>query len=112
MAKIRLDKYLADMQIGTRSAVKEYIRKGRVRVNEAVVKSPEQKIDTETDAVLYDDKPVEYHTYEYFMLNKPQGVVSATQDTKEKTVTELITEKTEKICFLWDGWIKIRKDCC
>ena len=57
MAKIRLDKYLADMQIGTRSAVKEYIRKGRVRVNEAVVKSPEQKIDTETDTVLYDDKP-------------------------------------------------------
>lgn len=44
MAKIRLDKYLADMQIGTRSAVKEYIRKGRVRVNEAVVKSPEQKL--------------------------------------------------------------------
>ena len=37
MAKIRLDKYLADMQIGTRSAVKECIRKGRVRVNEAVV---------------------------------------------------------------------------
>ena len=62
MAKIRLDKYLADMQIGTRSAVKEYIRKGRVRVNEAVVKSPEQKIDTETDTVLYDDKPVGYHT--------------------------------------------------
>ncbi len=96
MAKIRLDKYLADMQIGTRSAVKEYIRKGRVRVNEAVVKSPEQKIDTETDTVLYDDKPVGYHTYEYFMLNKPQGVVSATQDTKEKTVTELITEKNRK----------------
>ena len=57
MAKIRLDKYLADMQIGTRSAVKEYIRKGRVHVNEAVVKSPEQKIDTETHTVLYDDKP-------------------------------------------------------
>ena len=99
MAKIRLDKYLADMQIGTRSAVKEYIRKGRVRVNEAVVKSPEQKIDTETDTVLYDDKPVGYHTYEYFMLNKPQGVVSATQDTKEKTVTELITEKNRKDLF-------------
>ena len=99
MAKIRLDKYLADMQIGTRSAVKEYIRKGRVRVNEAVVKSPEQKIDTETDTVLYDDKPVGYHTYEYFILNKPQGVVSATQDTKEKTVTELITEKNRKDLF-------------
>ena len=99
MAKIRLDKYLADMQIGTRSAVKEYIRKGRVRVNEAVVKSPEQKIDTETDTVLYDDKPVGYHTYEYFMLNKPQGVVSATQDTKEKTVTELITERNRKDLF-------------
>ena len=99
MAKIRLDKYLADMQIGTRSAVKEYIRKGRVRVNEAVVKSPEQKIDTETDTVLYDDKPVGYHTYEYFMLNKPQGVVSATQDTKEKTVTELIIEKNRKDLF-------------
>ena len=99
MAKIRLDKYLADMQIGTRSAVKEYIRKGCVRVNEAVVKSPEQKIDTETDTVLYDDKPVGYHTYEYFMLNKPQGVVSATQDTKEKTVTELITERNRKDLF-------------
>lgn len=64
-----------------------------------MVKSPEQKIDTETDTVLYDDKPVGYHTYEYFMLNKPQGVVSATQDTKEKTVTELITEKNRKDLF-------------
>ena len=96
MAKIRLDKYLADMQIGTRSAVKEYIRKGRVRVNEAVVKSPEQKIDTETDTVLYDDKPVGYHTYEYFMLNKPQGVGICNTGYKRKDCDRADYRKKQK----------------
>ena len=52
LMKLRLDKYLADMGIGTRTEVKKAITKGRVRVNEETVKRPEIKIDTEKDHVF------------------------------------------------------------
>lgn len=99
MAKLRLDKYLADMQAGTRSVLKERIRKGCVLVNGVVVKSPEQKIDTQSDEVIFDGKTIGYQEYEYYMLNKPQGVVSATQDGVNTTVVELIKEKNRKDLF-------------
>ena len=77
---IRLDKYLADMQVGTRSEVKELIRKKKVSVNGSIVTKPELKINTDNDSVSADGVTVGYHEYEYFMLNKPAGVVSATDD--------------------------------
>ena len=70
---IRLDKYLADMQVGTRSEVKELIRKKRVTVNDNIVTKPESKINTDGDSVNVDGNAVGYHEYEYFMLNKPAG---------------------------------------
>ncbi len=90
MGIIRLDKYLADMQAGTRSQVKEYIRKRRVCVDDKVVTAPEYKIDTATQKVTLDNKTVGYVEYEYYMLNKPMGVVSATSDKNDKTVVDLI----------------------
>jgi 16S rRNA pseudouridine516 synthase len=95
--KIRLDKYLADMQTGTRSQVKEYIRKGRVAINNVTVKSSDVKIDTETDTVSFDGQPVGYVEYEYYMLNKPAGVITATNDKSATTVTDLISSKRKDL---------------
>lgn len=99
MAVFRLDKYLADMGAGTRSQVKEYIRKGRVSVNNAVTKAADTKVDTSKDSVSLDGVLMSYVEYEYFMLNKPQGVVSATDDKRDKTVIDLIASKNRKDLF-------------
>lgn len=96
---IRLDKYLADMSIGTRTEVKKLIRQGKVAVDGAVVKNPDMKIDAEKQNVICDGQHVAYETYEYYMLNKPAGVVSATTDAKDKTVLDLIDSKKRKDLF-------------
>ena len=99
MAVIRLDKYLADMQQGTRSQVKSLIKAKRVKVNGQIAKKADVKIQTEQDEVLVDNQLVSYESYEYYILNKPQGVVSATVDNHYKTVVDLITEKKRKDLF-------------
>ena len=96
---IRLDKYLANMGIGTRTEVKKLIRQGKVKVDDYIVKSPEQKIDTAMQKVFCEGQEVGYEEYEYYMLNKPAGYVSATTDAKDKTVLELITDKKRKDLF-------------
>lgn len=89
---MRLDKFLVEMGNGTRSQVKEMVKKGRVQVNGQVVKASDIKIDPETDSVLADNRAVEYARMEYYMLNKPKGVVSATEDKKYPTVVSLIED--------------------
>lgn len=89
--KLRLDKYLANMGLGTRSEVKKAITKGLAEVNGAVVKKPEGKVDTETDEIRYQGKTVGYISYEYYMLNKPAGVISSTEDPRQRTVIDLIS---------------------
>lgn len=96
---IRLDKYLADMSIGTRTEVKKLIRQGKVFVDEVVVKNPDVKIDAEKQTVTCNGKPVTYETFEYYMLNKPAGVVSATSDARDRTVLDLIDSKKRKDLF-------------
>lgn len=96
---IRLDKYLADMSIGTRQEVKKYIRQGRVKINEDILKKPEYKIREDEDKITFDGAPVAYETFEYYMLNKPAGVISATEDKRDKTVLDLIKEKKRKDLF-------------
>lgn len=96
---IRLDKYLADMSIGTRQEVKKYIRQGRVKINEDIIKKPEYKIREDEDKVAFDGATVAYETFEYYMLNKPAGVISATEDKRDKTVLDLIKEKKRKDLF-------------
>lgn len=96
---IRLDKYLADMGIGTRQEVKGYIRKGRVSVNQETVRTPDVKIRAGEDAIFMDGRKIEYASYEYYMLNKPAGVVSATEDRRETTVIDLIRDKKRRDLF-------------
>lgn len=96
---VRLDKFLADMGIGTRSQVKAHIKNKRVKINDIVVTKPETKVNINVDTVIMDGQPVSYVSYEYYMLNKPGGVVSATTDKKHKTVIDLIVSKNRKDLF-------------
>lgn len=97
--EMRLDKYLAEGSVGTRSQVKQMIRKGRVRVNGEVVKKPELKVCVGIDRILADEKEICFEREIYIMLNKPAGVVSATRDQREKTVLDLLTDQRRKDLF-------------
>ncbi len=97
--QLRLDKYLADMGIGTRSEIKDWIRKGRVMVNQEVCRKPETKVDTACTEVLFDQTRVAYRQYLYLMLHKPAGVVSATMDNVSRTVLDLIGDTQGKELF-------------
>ena len=96
---IRMDKYLADMGIGTRQEVKKYMKQGRVTVDGELVKKPETKVDIEKSKVCFDGREVLYEQYEYYMLHKPAGVISATEDNKCETVIDLIESKKRKDLF-------------
>ena len=73
---IRLDKFLADMSVGTRSEVKKIIRQGSVEVDGVTVRTPEVKIDEKLQTVTCKGHIVSYEMYEYYMLNKPAGIIS------------------------------------
>lgn len=96
---IRLDKYLCEMGIGSRKEVKLYCKKGRVNVNGNVTTSSDLKVNIDDDIVLFDNKKIEFVEYEYYMLNKPMGVVSATVDNTCKTVVDLIDSARKKDLF-------------
>lgn len=97
--QLRLDKFLTDMGIGTRSEVKNSIRKGRVLVDNELVKKPETKIILSKSRVVFDGQEIFYQAYEYIMLNKPAGVITATKDKKDKTVLDLIKENKRNDIF-------------
>lgn len=96
---IRLDKFLCEMGVGSRTQVKEYIKKGRVKVNGDIAKSPELKIDENDVKVEFDNTLIGFVDKEYYMLNKPAGVVSATVDNLHKTVIDIIDDKKRKDLF-------------
>ena len=95
---MRLDKYLTDMGIGSRSEVKQGTRKGFVKVNGMPAARPELKV-TEEDEVTWKGTPVIFVEYEYILLNKPAGVISATEDARERTVLDLIKNCSRKDLF-------------
>lgn len=87
---VRLDKFLADSGEGTRSTVKQMIKQGRVHINGLPAERPDVKVDTDIDEIRVDGRSLIYREYEYFMLNKPAGVISASNDKTQKTVLDLI----------------------
>ena len=93
---MRLDKYLCETGFGTRSQVKDLLKKGQVMVNGEVVKKPELKINETTDQILCQGKKASYQKNIYLMLHKPAGVVSATEDNREKAVLDLVRPEDRK----------------
>ena len=90
MSLLRLDTFLADMQIGTRSQVKQLIRKGRITVDGQICRQPETKIDTDRSEVTFDKQVISYVHLEYYLFHKPAGCVSATTDRNLPTVMDSI----------------------
>ena len=93
---IRLDKYLCEMEAGTRSEVKAFIKKGRVTVNGETATSPEQKVAETKDTVTLDGHSFSYQKYFYYMLHKPAGVVTAVRDRHDQTVLDLLVDAPGK----------------
>lgn len=87
---MRLDKMLGNLGYGTRSAVKILIRQGAVTVNGKQVKDHGLQINPNQDVVVLDGETIQYRDTVYILLHKPAGVVSATEDTKDRTVIDLI----------------------
>ncbi len=95
---MRLDRYLTASRCGSRSEVKEYIRKGRVTVNGKVCPDPSCHVGSD-DEVCLDAGTVVYREHVYYMLNKPAGCVSATEDGRDKTVLDLFPEEMRRRLF-------------
>lgn len=99
MKLMRLDKFLCELGIGTRSEVKNKIKNGLVQIEGLSKVTPEIKVNIEKDKVYYNGILLQYAEFEYYMLNKPMGCVSATVDNLHKTVLELIDTKIRKDLF-------------
>lgn len=97
MPLMRLDKYISDCGIATRREIKLMIKAGRISVDGEVAKAPEQKLEPETAVVSLDGNILKYEKFHYYMLNKPAGVLSATDDGKQKTVIDLLSPEMQKM---------------
>ena len=86
---MRIDKYLANMNVGSRKEVHQLIKQGIVAVNDVIVKTPKQQVK-ESDQVTVNGDAVAYQKYHYFLLNKPKGVLSATEDRSQPTVISIL----------------------
>ncbi|UUX34389.1 pseudouridine synthase [Fundicoccus culcitae] len=87
---MRIDRFLANEGLGSRKEVKQLIKAGLVKINHQLVESPNQQLSVETDEVSVNDHIIAYQPYVYIMLNKPQDVVSATQDKLHPTVIDCL----------------------
>lgn len=96
MSLIRLDKYLADCGLGTRSQVKKILKSNTVTINNNLITKGETKIDTDSDIVKVNNVLIGYEEFVYYMLNKPAGYVSARFDNLYPTVISLIKENTHR----------------
>jgi 16S rRNA pseudouridine516 synthase len=96
---MRLDKYLSNMGVGTRSEVKKIIQYGKITVNGEIIKAIDYKVDETKDHITAYNKVIGYNEFVYIMLNKPAGYITATEDSKEKTVLDLIKHKRKKDLF-------------
>lgn len=99
MSLVRLDKFLANAGKGTRTEVKSYIRKGQVTVNDEIVKSPEFKVEEDTDRIICCQEEITSQKFEYYMFHKPSGCVTATHDAVHETVMDYITSKKKDELF-------------
>lgn len=87
---MRLDRFLANSGVGTRKETKEILKKRKIKVNDSIIIDGSVHIDENKDIIKYEDKVISYKPFVYVMMNKPDGVISATEDREHKTVIELL----------------------
>ena len=89
----RLDKVLSNMGFGTRKEIRTYVKKGLVKVDDTIIKDGSLHIDPYTNIIEINGEQLKYKEYIYVMMNKPQGVLSASFDKKARTVVDILEEK-------------------
>ena len=97
MPLLRIDKLISECGIASRKEIKQMIKDGRVAIDGVTVSAPEQKLDPDVSRVSVDGEELNYAKYRYYMLNKPAGILSATDDGKQKTVLDLVTPEMRKM---------------
>ncbi|WP_100331891.1 pseudouridine synthase [Bacillus xiapuensis] len=90
---MRIDKLLANIGYGSRKEVKKMLKAGQVAVNEELVKDGKQHVNPKEDRILVHGEEVHYREFIYLMMNKPPGVISATEDLREETVIDLLAHE-------------------
>jgi 16S rRNA pseudouridine516 synthase len=90
---LRIDKLLANMGYGTRKEVKKLLKSGVVKINDVIVKDPKTQVNPDEQVVTVWGEEVEYKKFIYLMMNKPPGVISATEDMVQETVIDLLEEE-------------------
>lgn len=94
---MRLDKFLSHTGFGSRKEVKVLLKQKKVVVNDKVASKGEMKVDLNQDQVVVNGERIQYQEFHYLMLNKPAGVLSATEDMKQKTVIDLLSEEYQHL---------------
>lgn len=94
---MRLDKYLVDCGIGSRTEVKKILKSRQVTVNGQVETSPKYQVDTRTDQIAVAGQLLIHERFVYYLLNKPKGVISATEDDQHRTVLDLLDDKARQM---------------
>ncbi len=93
MKRERLDKVLANMALGTRKEVKQLVKQGLITVDGVVATDPGMHVIPEQQIIEIDGHPLEYKRWVYVMMNKPPGVISATEDARHRTVVDLLPDE-------------------
>lgn len=91
--KERIDKILSNLGYGTRKEIKQKIKSGMVKIDEKIIKDNSIKVNPHEEVIKFDNKKIDYRKFIYLMLNKPSGIISATEDNYNKTVVDLLDDK-------------------
>ena len=94
---MRIDKFLSNMGVATRTESSKAARGGLILLNGVAIKKADVHIDPEKDVIVYCGRKIEYRKYTYILMNKPDGVVSATEDGRDKTVIDLLPEELQRL---------------
>ena len=97
MGQIRLDRLLSELGVATRSELRQIIRRGRVSVDGIGITAPEYKVDTEHSRICLDGQVLRLQRFRYFMMDKPEGVLSVTEDRRQATVLELLPPELRRL---------------
>lgn len=89
---MRLDKFLVECGIGSRTEVKKILGNGQVKVNGVITKSSKEQIDEIKDKITCKNEELEYKEFRYYVMHKPSGYITAIDDYREKTVMEVLPE--------------------
>ena len=97
MSQMRLDKLLSELGVASRKELRDIIRRGRVRVDGVTVTAPEQKVDAERSEISLDGETLRWQRFRYFMMDKPEGVLSVTEDRRQQTVLDLLPDELKRL---------------